>query len=434
MQTLRSCAHPGECSRHCDHQADAQSQILSEINSYPLIHPTTTTLAMPTYLISFMSGFDDRLGRRFPNLLATISVPKAEELVATPYRHGTKEKAEAFFLDGMTQAMHSLAVQAHPAAPITIYYAFQAVRDRDDEGTNSTGWETFLEAVLKSGFRSPALGRCEPSGAERSVSIGTNALASSIILVCRPRDEGRRNDLTTAVRADAQRGPAASSRRHDPRERRPALTGRSGGPVAGDHRPRHGHLHPLRRRARSRRHADERAHRASAHQPLPRRGRLRRRHPVLPPLVRATRLGDGKFGEADTLARAKGTSVDGVTASGSHRSRRRESPAPEVVGVSRRLGPASRHAAARLGSPAPAHPGLQRRGRKRSGQGACRRRLARRRPLASWPTASTRSANVAGRAEDARAYNELITSWTGIESAAVKVPTTPQQRTLFDEL
>ena len=61
----------------------------------------------------------------FPDLFATLAVPKAEELVATPYRHGSKEKAEAFFLDGMTQAMHRLAEQAHPAFPVTIYYAFK---------------------------------------------------------------------------------------------------------------------------------------------------------------------------------------------------------------------------------------------------------------------------------------------------------------------
>ena len=84
----------------------------------------------------------------YPTLLATIAVPKAEELVATPYRHGTKQKAEKFFLDGMTQAMHNLAVQAHPAAPITIYYAFKQ-SETESEGTNSTGWETFLEAVLE---------------------------------------------------------------------------------------------------------------------------------------------------------------------------------------------------------------------------------------------------------------------------------------------
>ena len=61
----------------------------------------------------------------FPDLFATLAVPKAEELIATPYRHGGKEKAEAFFLEGMTRAMHRLAEQAHPAFPVTIYYAFK---------------------------------------------------------------------------------------------------------------------------------------------------------------------------------------------------------------------------------------------------------------------------------------------------------------------
>src|SRR5262249_21327165 len=61
----------------------------------------------------------------YPHLLATILVPKSEELVATPARHGTKQNAEQFFLRGMTQVMHNVSVQAHPAAPITIYYAFK---------------------------------------------------------------------------------------------------------------------------------------------------------------------------------------------------------------------------------------------------------------------------------------------------------------------
>jgi putative DNA methylase len=77
---------------------------------------------------------------------------KSEELVATPYRHGSKEKAEAFFLEGMTQAMHNLAEQAHPAFPVTIYYAFKQAETKNDEGTSSTGWVTFLDAVLKAGF------------------------------------------------------------------------------------------------------------------------------------------------------------------------------------------------------------------------------------------------------------------------------------------
>ena len=88
----------------------------------------------------------------FPDLFATLAVPKAEELVATPYRHGNKVKAEAFFLGGMTQAMRRLAEQSHPAFPVTIYYAFKQSESENDAGTASTGWETFLEAVILAGF------------------------------------------------------------------------------------------------------------------------------------------------------------------------------------------------------------------------------------------------------------------------------------------
>jgi putative DNA methylase len=77
-----------------------------------------------------------------PELFTTVAVPKSEELVATPYRHGSKEKAEAFFLEGMTQAMHRLAEQAHPAFPVTIYYAFKQSESDDDDGITNTGWDT----------------------------------------------------------------------------------------------------------------------------------------------------------------------------------------------------------------------------------------------------------------------------------------------------
>ena len=85
----------------------------------------------------------------FPDLFSTLAVPKAEELVATPYRHGDKKKAEAFFLAGMTEAMRRLAEQAHPGFPVTIYYAFKQSETKGDEGTSSTGWETFLDAVIR---------------------------------------------------------------------------------------------------------------------------------------------------------------------------------------------------------------------------------------------------------------------------------------------
>ena len=123
----------------------------------------------------------------FPNLYATLAVPKAEELVATPYRHGGKDKAESFFLDGMTAAMHNLAVLAHPAFPVTIYYAFKQAETKGEAGTSSTGWETFLAAVLKAGFALSGTWPMRTEGAGRLIGKGTNALASSIVLVCRKR-------------------------------------------------------------------------------------------------------------------------------------------------------------------------------------------------------------------------------------------------------
>ncbi|MEY3758947.1 MAG: hypothetical protein RIR39_438, partial [Pseudomonadota bacterium] len=123
----------------------------------------------------------------YPGLFATMAVPKAEELVATPYRHGSKEKAEKFFLDGMTEAMHRLAEQAHPAFPTTIYYAFKQ-SDTTDVGTGNTGWEIFLEAVLNAGFAITGTWPMRTEKEGRAIGNGANALASSIVLVCRQRE------------------------------------------------------------------------------------------------------------------------------------------------------------------------------------------------------------------------------------------------------
>lgn len=124
----------------------------------------------------------------YPNLYGTLAVPKAEELVAIPYRHGSKEKAENFFMKGMTQAIHNLAEQAHTAFPVTIYYAFKQSETKDT-GTVSTGWETFLEAVIRAGFAITGTWPMRTEMGNRMVSSGTNALASSIVLVCQKRDQ-----------------------------------------------------------------------------------------------------------------------------------------------------------------------------------------------------------------------------------------------------
>ena len=122
-----------------------------------------------------------------PDLFATLAVPKAEELVATPYRHGNKKKAEAFFLAGMTDAMRRLAEQAHSGFPVTIYYAFKQSEKKGDEGTFSTGWETFLDAVIEAGFSITGTWPMRTELGNRMIGMGTNALASSIVLVCRQR-------------------------------------------------------------------------------------------------------------------------------------------------------------------------------------------------------------------------------------------------------
>jgi len=142
----------------------------------------------------------------FPSLFATLAVPKSEELVATPYRHGSKEKAETFFLEGMTRAMHRLAGQAHPAFPVTIYYAFKQSESDDESGTASTGWDTFLAAVIEAGFAISGTWPMRTERDSRSIGIGTNALASSIVLVCRPRPSdaptATRREFVTALKAE----------------------------------------------------------------------------------------------------------------------------------------------------------------------------------------------------------------------------------------
>ncbi|MDJ0835528.1 MAG: DUF1156 domain-containing protein [Acidobacteriota bacterium] len=124
----------------------------------------------------------------YPDLFTTLAVPKADELVATPYRHGGKKNAEIFFLQGMTDALRNLCKQAHKAFPVTIYYAFKQSETKRG-ATASTGWETFLEAVLSAGFSITGTWPMRTEREVRSISQGTNALASSIVLVCRRRPD-----------------------------------------------------------------------------------------------------------------------------------------------------------------------------------------------------------------------------------------------------
>ena len=133
----------------------------------------------------------------FPDLFATLSTPKSEELVATPYRHGSKDKAEGFFLNGMTRAMQLMEKRTHSAIPVTIYYAFKQSEVGKD-GITSTGWETFLGAVMRAGFSITGTWPVRTERGGRVISIGTNALASSIVIVCRSRS----GDVPAATRRE----------------------------------------------------------------------------------------------------------------------------------------------------------------------------------------------------------------------------------------
>ena len=142
----------------------------------------------------------------FPDLFATVAVPKAEELVAFQYRHSSKAAAEAFFLDGMTQALGRLSEQAHPGFPVTIFYAFKQSETRGETGTASTGWEAFLDGLKLSGFSITGTWPMRTELGNRMRSMGSNALASSIVLACRPRSarapSATRREFQEALRAE----------------------------------------------------------------------------------------------------------------------------------------------------------------------------------------------------------------------------------------
>jgi len=156
----------------------------------------------------------------FPEIFGTVAVPKDEELVAFAYRHNNKKEAEEFFLNGMSKTMERISVNSHPSFPITIYYAFKQFENIAEERTSSTGWETFLEAVIGAGLSITGTWPMRTELANRMRGMGSNALASSIVLVCNKLEENalkvtRREFVSSLKRelpkalSDLQRGNIA---------------------------------------------------------------------------------------------------------------------------------------------------------------------------------------------------------------------------------
>ncbi|MCY4192356.1 MAG: DUF1156 domain-containing protein, partial [Rhodospirillaceae bacterium] len=122
----------------------------------------------------------------WPDLFRRVLVPKEEELVATPYRHGGKDAAERFFMEGMNKAFANMHASGKDEFPVTIYYAFKQA-EVATEGLTSPGWATFLQAVFDAGYLIDGTWPVRTELANRTISLGANVLASSIVLVCRKR-------------------------------------------------------------------------------------------------------------------------------------------------------------------------------------------------------------------------------------------------------
>jgi putative DNA methylase len=162
------------------------------------------------------------LGSRFPQLFSTLLTPKSPELIASPYRfEGSREKARQHFEAGLGAAFSSIQKAQDSNYPFTVFYAFkQSEGDGDAAGVASTGWETMLEGLLGTGFSVTGTWPMRTERTGRTISIGTAALASSVLLVCRPRRSGApmasRKEFVSALRAelplalrDLQRGNIA---------------------------------------------------------------------------------------------------------------------------------------------------------------------------------------------------------------------------------
>ena len=122
-----------------------------------------------------------------PSVVGTMLTPKADELVANPYRHDGKQGAEKFFIEGFNSVFHRIREDdANPDVPMTVYYAYKQ-QDSGKDGTSSTGWHTLLDGLIQSGWEITATWPMRSELKNRMLSQGTNALASSILLACRPR-------------------------------------------------------------------------------------------------------------------------------------------------------------------------------------------------------------------------------------------------------
>ena len=364
-----------------------------------------------------------------PNIFSTLQVPKTEELIASPYRHGNKENANSFFLSGMRTAMANIVLYVSPSFPMALYYAFKQ-SDSDDNGSVSPGWETFLQAVVNSGFFITGTWPMHTERESRSVALDTNALASSIVLVCRKRppdapsisrkqflrelEESLPEAIETMIGGKGGRSPVA------PVDLAQAAIG-PGMAVYSQYSAvlnADGSSMPVREALiQINRAIDEYFTKTEGHMDPDTRFCIG--------WFEQYGYNEGPFGEADVLARAKVTSVDGVFASGTIKAgagkvrilKYGEYPTDWDPTKDRKVSvwEALHHLIRALQT-----------GEQRSGE-----------LLAKMPDRSDAIRQLAyrlytycerkGWAEEARNYNELIASWSGIVNVTITLGATQTQ-------
>lgn len=302
-------------------QADAASQSISQNKVISTDPPYYDNIGYADLSDFFYVWMRRSLRNFYPTLFGTMAVPKAEELIAKPYRHGGKAEAETFFMDGMTRAIHNLAEQSHPAFPVSIYYAFKQSETKD-EGTLSTGWVTFLDSVIQAGFSIDGTWPVRTEKEGRVIGNGSNALASSIVLVCRKRPES----AESISRRQFQR----ELREEMPEALAAMIGGESGqmAPIAPVDLAQSAIGPGMAIFSKYAEVLNQDGSRMGVHDALILINRAITEHlnPDSGNFDADTLFCDdwfsqygwseGQFGEADTLARAKGTSVDGVRDSG----------------------------------------------------------------------------------------------------------------------
>ena len=367
----------------------------------------------------------------YPDLFRTMLVPKAEELVATPYRFdGSVEKARDFFEDGMLRSCQQICQYARDDVPVTIYYAYKQSDQDDDSSTASTGWETMLSAIIRAGFAITGTWPMRTEKEGRMISNGTNALASSVILVCRKR---------------APNAPVCTRRNliaELKRELRPALKKLQSSNIApvdlaqSAIGPGMGVFSKYSKVLEA--DGSEMTVRSALqiiNQELDiyfneQDGELDRNSRFCVELYMQNAFNDMKFGEADTLARAKNTSVAALASAGVvyaqkgivHLLGRDEIPEEvnENEGMIWLLTQQLTHAM------------------EKDGVLGCARIVA---PMIGSNADQAKDlayrlftiADKRGWAQEAYAYNALVTAWPDIQSRAAEIQTeTPVQQSFFD--